>query len=136
MKTIILYQTFLGSTSKYANWLKDRIDADLVRLRDVRQNDLAIYDRVIVMSGTYAGQMPMTRFLSNYWPALKDKKVIAIAVGAAPSDNEQSKKSFETIPEEIRGKISYYKVPGRFFGFNKNNIRPENLEEILQEIGS
>lgn len=136
MKTLIAYQTFLGSTSKYAEWLHGRIEADVMKLRDVREDELANYDQIIVMSGTYAGQMPMIKFLTQHWSTLQNKRIVAIAVGAAPADDEQSKKSYELIPEEIRRKIKYYKIPGRLFGINKDKVKEDNLEEVLREIKS
>ena len=61
--------------------------------------------------------------------------MIAIAVGAAPAEDGQSQKSYELIPEEIRKRVSYYKIPGRLFSINKDKIKPENLDDVLSEIG-
>ena len=40
---------------------------------------------------------------------LKDKKVILIAVGAAPMDDSWSIRSYEKIPQHIRDGIKYFK---------------------------
>lgn len=134
MKTAIVYHSTFGSTKKYANWLSDRIDADLFSMRVIDAEILDDYQQIVVMSGTYAAQMPLTKFLTSNWDFIKDKKVVVVAVGAAPADDEQSKKSFEMIPEQIRKKVSYFKIPGRLFGINKDKVVPGNLDPIAADL--
>lgn len=132
MNTIIYYYSFLGSTRTYATWLAEELGAELFLLRDFRQDQLSGIENVVVTSGTYAGQMPLIRFLEKHWESLKDKNVIVVAVGAAPPDDDQSKKTFELIPAGIRKHIKYYKLPGRFFGINKDKINKDNLSKIIK----
>ena len=134
MKTAIVYYSFLGSTKHYAHWLSNKIKADLYRMKEIYGKKLENYDQFIIMSGTYAGQMPINKYLQKNWEYLKDSNVIAIAVGAAPLDDEQIKLSFELIPESIRSKIKFFKLPGQFFSINRDNVKPENLDIIMNEV--
>ena len=134
MKTAIIYYSLLGSTKKYAEWLNEKIEADFKRMSDLKNNSLRKYDTLIIMSGTYAGQMPLTRYLKDNWNHLKGKKIIAIGIGAAPADDEKSIDSYNLIPEEIRKEIKYFKLPGRLFSVNKDNVKVENLKPIFKEF--
>lgn len=116
MEILVIYRSFLGTTKHYATWLKEELDADVIEFRKVNERILTDYDVIIVTSGTYAGKMPLVGFLKKYWPLLKSKKVIVMAVGIAPAEDKQSKMSYELIPQEIRSKIRYFKVPGSLFG--------------------
>lgn len=134
MKTVIIYQSLLGTTKKYAHWLEEKTGASLWSIKQIGGKALCDYDQIVVMSGTYAGQMPLIKFLTNNWEFIKDRKIIAIAVGAAPKEDEQSIKSYNLIPKYIREKISYHKIPGKLFGINKEKILAQNLDPIIKEM--
>ncbi len=133
-KTVIVYQTLLGSTKKYANWLHHETGAGMFTTKQIGGSALSDYDQIVVMSGTYAAQMPLIKFLVKNWSYIKNKKVVIVGVGAAPSDDEQSRKSYELIPEDIRSKIIYFKLPGRLFAINRKLIKIENLDPIIKEL--
>lgn len=135
MKILIVYRSYLGTTKRYAQWLQEDLKADLKRFDQVKDDGLEKYDKVVVCSGTYAGKMPLVGFLKKHWDKLKNKKVVAVAVGIAPRDLEYSQKSYETIPVSIRKKIVYYKLPGNMFGARPaGEIRKENLREVLKKL--
>lgn len=131
MKIAVVYKSILGSTKKYANWLSEELNADLYGFSEVSSNILAEYDIIVVSSGTYAGQMPLTGFLKKYWPVLSQKKVFVVAVGMAPAEDEASKASYELIPAYIRDNVEYFKIPGKLF---KAGPAGEPAEEKLQPV--
>lgn len=114
MKIAVIYKSVLGTTQKYATWLSQDLSADLYHY-DVKETTLQTYDVVIVASGTYASGMPLVQFLKKHWPVLSSKKVIVLAVGILAPDDEQSKKSYDLIPETIKSSIHYFKLPGKLF---------------------
>lgn len=137
MKKAIVYKSRLGSTEKYAQWLKEEIGADLFKHSQLKGKKLNDYDLVVVMSGTYAGMMPLIGYLKKNWQYLENKKVIVVAVGAAPEDDEVSKKSYLKIPEYIREKIKYFKkIRGRMVGEKEDLVKKENLEAVIKKINS
>lgn len=137
MRTIILYKSFLGAARKYAEWLKAELKCDLKKFEEASDEELKDYDLIIVASGTYAGRMPLTSFLKSKWEILKDKRIVAIAVGIAPENAAWSRKSYEEIPLHIRGRIRFFKIPGKI-GMVKpaGEVKKENLSRIIECIRS
>ena len=86
------------------------------------------------MSGTYAGQMPLINFLKNNWDILKNKTIIAVSVGAIPAENDQNKASYDLIPDVIKDKIQFFKLPGKLLNPNKDSMKKENLLPIIKLI--
>jgi len=42
--------------------------------------------------------------------------------------------SYEKIPEEIRNKIKYFKLPGKIGPAGKAKVQQENLQPVLEYI--
>ena len=139
MKKVILYKSIFGSTKQYAHWLAEELESEFYKFSQLSDAELKEYDQIIVMSATYAGWMPLTGFLQKKWSILKDKEVFVIAVGGVPADDPASKLSYEKIPEEIRKKIKYAKIPGATpfakAGKREQEIKKENLTKVLAELG-
>lgn len=136
MNSIIIYRSVFHSTEQYAIWLAEEISATAVTMKNFPE--LADYQRIIIMSGTYAGSMPLVKFLTKNWELLAAKEVVVIAVGAAPPDDPMSKQSYARIPEEIREKIQYFKITGAtpFANAEKRTreIIRENLDSVLDYL--
>jgi hypothetical protein len=111
MKVAIAYFSLLGSSRKYAKWLAEDLNADLLHFRAAKDAKLAGYDTVVVCSGTFGYWMPLTGFLKEHWPVLAAKHVVVVAVGTIPVDDPSSLHNLEAIPEEIRHAITYFKLP-------------------------
>ena len=139
MKTLITYQTRNGATEKYMNWLAGELNCDICKFEKTsRHFDFSPYDTVVVGSGTYAGFMPLKRYLKRHWEQLKGKKVVAVAVGAAPADDPWSIRSFKKIPEKIRNEITYFKLMGESLGKEAkekpSDVKKEKLKPVLAAI--
>ena len=135
MKTVIIYRSFLGSTRKYAEWLRDSIESsDLFKPRQLRDKKLATYDLVIICSGTYIGWISLRGYLKKKWPVLQGKKVIFLVVGLVPPEDVESVAAYTKIPEYIRQNIQYFKVPGRWGSRNQDAVKKENLRPVLDYI--
>jgi hypothetical protein len=111
MKTAVVYFSLLGSSLQYAHWLRDELDADLLRFRDATPRRLEPYAAVVVCSGTFGGWMPLVGFLKKHWAALSGKRVVALAVGSVPPEAPASQQAYQAIPEEIRSSIDFFKLP-------------------------
>lgn len=134
-KPAVVYQSFLGTTKQYAQWLQEEFGGDIFTFSQAKDERLLKYETVIVASGTYAGWMPLTGFLKRKWPLLKDKKVIVVAVGIAPAEEPYSKKAFEKIPDEIRQKVKIFKIPGRWGKLTPaGEVKKGNLKKIIKSV--
>jgi len=136
MKTAIVYKSFLGTTRKYAEWLHESLESSLFKSSQVSGNKLREYELIILCSATYMGQILIRGYLKKIWEALKGKKVILLIVGIVPVEDADSVTAYETIPEHIRQGIQYFKVPGKIFSSNAENVKKENLQPVLDYINS
>ena len=136
MNSIIIYKSVFHSTEQYARWLAEELATKAVSMKKLPE--LTEYQRIIIMSGTYAGSMPLVKFVTKNWQKLADKEVILIAVGAAPPDDPMSVQSYQRIPAEIRDQVQYFKISGAtpFAKAEKRaqEIVPENLNKVLDYL--
>jgi menaquinone-dependent protoporphyrinogen IX oxidase len=135
MRTVIIYNSLLGTTKRYAMWLREALEADLSKANAGRRSALD-YDLIIVCSPTYMGQIRLLGYLKKRWSVLQGKSIILIAVGMAPPESPDSRKSYESIPEEIRNRIRYFKLPGKIGPAGKAKVKQENLQPVLEYIRS
>ena len=135
MRTVIVYSSILGTTKKYAMWLREALEADVSRANAGRVSALN-YDLIIICSPTYMGQIRLLGYLKKKWNVLQWKSIILIAVGMAPPESPDSRKSYESIPEEIRSRIRYFKLPGRIGPAGRDKVRQDNLQPVLEYIRS
>lgn len=104
--TIIIYSSKTGFSQRYAQWLAEDLDCQALPFRDRKNADLKKYDAVILAGGLYAGKMSGLGWLKRQLPALKDKRVAAVAVGCAPVENPGLPDSMAQLfggTPEIRG---------------------------------
>jgi menaquinone-dependent protoporphyrinogen IX oxidase len=135
MKTAIIYRSVLGSTKKYAEWLHESIESsDLYKAGRIGDQKLAEYDVVMICSGTYIGWISLRGYLKKKWPILQEKKVVLLVVGMAPPEDAESMAAYEKIPKNIRQEIQYFKVPGTIGAKNRDAVKKENLQPVLDYI--
>src|SRR5512136_3284891 len=135
MRTVIIYSSVLGTTKKYAVWLREALEADVSKANAGRRSALD-YDLIIVCSPTYMGQIRLLGYLKKRWSVLQGKSIILIAVGMAPPESPDSRKTYESIPEQIRNRIRYFKLPGKIGPAGKAKVKQENLQPVLEYIRS
>jgi flavodoxin len=136
MKTAVVYRSFLGTTKKYAEWLHGEVESDIFRPGQLIETRLAEYDLVILCSGTYVGWITISGCLKKWWNTLQGKNVVLLVVGMVPAEHADSAKSYEKIPEHIRKEIKYFKLPGAIGSGNRQQVRKENLQPVVEYIHS
>jgi len=135
MKTAIFYRSFLGNSRNYALWLGKYLKTDVLGFNDFNNETIKKYQMVVVISGTYAGWMPLTGFLQKHWEILKNKKVIVVSVGISPANVPYTKKTFQKIPPEILKKVKHFRIPGNMFGIKPlGDVEKENLKEVVKYL--
>jgi len=137
MNTIIVYKTRLGGSKLYAEWLSEALKAPLMTFEAAGTEALAAADSVAVISGTYAGRMPLKGFIKKHWSILKDKKVAAVALGGIGPDHGWSKFSYWLLPRKIKKHVRYFKIPGRLEGGKPvewGELKREHLEPVISYL--
>jgi menaquinone-dependent protoporphyrinogen IX oxidase len=131
MNTIILYKTKLGSSKKYATWLGEAIGAPVSDFGEEDKTDLSKFSRIIFLSGTYGGRMPLAKFLKNNWEILADKEVVAVALGLADPEGAWGKFSYKLIPKKIREGIKYFRLPGNIGKETSETVARTEIEKVI-----
>jgi menaquinone-dependent protoporphyrinogen IX oxidase len=131
MRTVIIYSSVLGTTKKYAMWLREALEADVSKANAKRASAMN-YDLIIICSPTYMGRIKLLGYLKKRWSVLQEKRVVLIAIGMAPPDSPDSRRSYQEIPDEIRRKVEYFKLPGAIGPIGKAKIKQENLQPVLE----
>ncbi len=131
MKTLIVYRSMLGSSKNYAIWMGKSLSAKIVKYSDVKNKELAEYDQIILVGGTYAGWMSLDGFIRRKWDYLKGKKLILADVGLAQKDSSDTQRSWGKMLPEFRKKAKMYKVPGKIGRLNEENVSEKNIKEIV-----
>jgi menaquinone-dependent protoporphyrinogen IX oxidase len=131
MKTLIVYRSMLGSSKNYAMWLGRSLGAKIIKYSEVKNKELADYDQVILVGGTYVGWMSLDGFIRKKWDYLKGKKLILADVGLAEKNSPETQKSWGRMLPEFREKATMYKVPGKIGRLNEENVSEKNIKEIV-----
>lgn len=146
LKTIIVYSSKTGYTRKYAQWLKDEIQADIVELSSATYHKLKSYDRLIYGGGLYASGINGLKKFKKLIVDLVDKRVLIYATGVCPGRDEQinEMKNVNFSDDEL-SYIDFFYLRGGFnfellgfidktlMGMLKKKIEHKSLEELTPD---
>jgi hypothetical protein len=74
--------------------------------------------------------------LKKWWSTLRGKKVVLLVVGIVPPEEQESTAAYLKIPEHIRQEIKYFKLPGTTGSANREQVKKENLQPVVEYIRS
>lgn len=83
-KVIIVYQSKYGATKKYAEWLSEKLNCNMIEKSKCNIETLNDYDVIVYGGGIYATGIAGFSFIRKSYSKLQDKKFVAFAVGASP----------------------------------------------------
>lgn len=75
----VVYQSHYGTTKKYAEWIAQALDADLLNRKKVSVSELSQYGMIIYGGGLYAGGLLGIDLVSKS----KFKHLVVFTVGLA-----------------------------------------------------
>lgn len=90
MKKLVVYTSQTGFTRRYAEWVAERMRADIFDLKDVQKKDMEYfkgYDAIVYAGWCMAGKVVKVNWFLDKASGLKEKKLAVIAVGGSPIDN-------------------------------------------------
>ena len=118
MKTLIIYTSQTGFTKKYAQWLSDRLKADIYELKDVQKKEDAFFDeyQAIVYGGwAMAGKTVKINWFFEKAKTWNKKRLAVFCVGGSPNDNPDVEKMLENmLTDEQKKYIKAFYCQGGF----------------------
>ena len=100
MKTLVIYTSQTGFTKKYANWLSERLKADIYELKDAKKKEDAFFNdyQAIVYGGwAMAGKTVKIDWFFEKAKAWKEKRLAVFCVGGSPNNNPDVEKMLENM---------------------------------------
>ena len=117
---VIIYKSKYGATKKYATWLSERINGDLIEYAQTEQVNLENYDSIVIAGGIHASGIAGVDFLKKNYEKIKDKKIAVFANGAGIYNEEELKKLKDDNLKELSDKIPLFYGRGIFDVANMN----------------
>lgn len=127
MKTAVIYKSKTGFAKKYAEWIAEKLSADIFDATKITIDTLKDYDTVIYGAGLYAIGINGVKFITNNIDKLKDKNIVVFATGVTPSrasDIEKIRDGNFTIEQQKYIKFFYLRG-----GFDYGRLT--NIDKIL-----
>ena len=115
MSTVVIYLSKTGYTKKYAEWIAEEVEADLINAEELDIEALSAYDTIIFGAGIYTRGINGTKLLKKIYKKNQDKKFVIFGVGLAPPRPEMQKaaeEADESVPKMyyFRGGFNYDKL--------------------------
>jgi len=149
-KGIVIFKGSTGFTQKYAQWIAEELNCDIVDWSNRKKIKFSDYETVIFGGRCYASSIDGLKWFKKHISLLSGKRMAVFAVGASPIDSPDIPKAMEAnIPEEMRkfcpgfymsGGLCYEKMKGfdKFLMsmFRKMVSKQEGTEEMSRMIAN
>lgn len=137
MKTLIIYNSQTGFTKKYAEWLAERMKADLIDLKDAKKKDVKFFNdyQAIVYGGwAMAGNLVKSKWFLDKSISWKDKRLAMFCVGGSPNDNPDVETALKNmLNDEQRKYIKAFYCQG---GFNYEKMSGPSRLAMKMFVGT
>ncbi len=123
MKTLVVYTSQTGFTKRYAQWLSERMDADIYDLKEVQKKADSSFDEYEAI--VYAGWLMAGKVVKSNWflekaKGWKEKHLALVAVGGSPNDNPDVEVALKNmLTDEQKTYIKAFYCQG---GFNHEKM--------------
>ena len=132
MKTLVMYRTVSGFTKKYAEWIAESLNADLVDARQVDQAVLPDYDRIVFGGSLHEVGVHGVDIVLKNLPKLEGKRIAVFTTGASLASEavlrEVENRNF--TPEQ-KSRIGFFYLRGGF-DFGKLDLRNKIMMTLLK----
>jgi menaquinone-dependent protoporphyrinogen oxidase len=136
-KTIIIYATKHGTTKKISNILKKKLkehkdDAEVVNIKDMKDYNLRVFDRIIIGASIHAGQIQGTikKFCKEQEETLKEKELGLFITCMIDNEEKQKEQLENAYPKELQDTSKAKGILGGEFLFEKMNF----IEKLMVKI--
>lgn len=118
MKTLIVYTSQTGFTQKYAEWLGERMQGDVLNLKEAQKKDAAFfggYQAIVYGGWAMAGKVTKSNWFLDKAVGWKDKRLAMFCVGGAPAESRNVEAALKSmLTDEQRKYIKAFYCPGGF----------------------
>lgn len=113
-KTVVVYKSKYGSTKKYAEWIAEKLNADIFENSKVNLAKLMEYDTLIFGGGVIAGAISGIKLLTKNIKHLKQKNLIVFSVGLTIPDDTKALDNIynRNFKPEIKNSITFFHYQG------------------------
>lgn len=81
MKTLVLYESKVGSTAKYAEDIAKRVNAEIAPLKKFKLKKMKEYDTIVFGGWIKGGNIQGINKFLQYWDHVSDKNVLVFGCG-------------------------------------------------------
>lgn len=125
MKTLIIYTSQTGFTKKYAGWIAEKLNADVITSDEFKKrtdDSLKEYDTIIYGGWASMGKIVKADLFYTRARAWQNKRLAVYCVGAADADEPNMIQSMKkVVPEDLRDSIVSFYCPGGL-NYEKMNL--------------
>lgn len=142
MRTAIIYLSRHGTTEKVAHMIYDRLPDDeitLINLKEMPEPDLSFYERIIIGTSVYAGDVkkPFKKFCTNENLCLFASKEVGLFVcGMEQNEFKQTQEFERAFPEQVRRFAKAKAFVGGEFLFDKMSFFEKIIVKKVTKISS
>ena len=137
MKTLIIYGTKHGTTKKIVNMIAKKMkvsdDVEIVNVKDIKNYNLRVFDRVIIGGSIHAGdiQKNIKKFCEENKDELKEKQ-LGLFITCMFKDKEvQEEQLNKAYSKELRDASKTYSILGGEFLFEEMNFIEKMMVKII-----
>ena len=116
MRTLIVYTSQTGFTKRYVQWLTEKVDTDILELKDAEKKENSFFDNyeAIVYAGwCMAGNVVKIKWFLDKAKGWMNKKLAVMAVGGMPNDNPDIIAAMHNVlTDEQKGYIKLFYCQG------------------------
>lgn len=142
MKTAIIYLSRHGTTEKVAHMICDRLPEDeitLINLKEVPGPDLATFERIVIGTSVYAGDVrkPFKKFCTTENLCLFACKELGLFVcGMEEDEFKQTQELERAFPEQVRRFAKAKAFVGGEFLFDKMSFFEKIIVKKVTKVSS
>ena len=114
MSGIVIYRSSSGSTKQYVDWIGEETGFATYDSRD-KAIPWGEVDTVVIGCPIIASKPFLSGWIGKNWERMKEKNVVLFTTsGADPAEAPVQEWIEKSLPEEIRAKIRFFPLAGRF----------------------
>lgn len=130
---VVMYQSKYGATKKYARWISEELDCEIIETKKASIDKIMKYDIIILGGGIYAQGIAGLSFIKKNQEKLKNKKIVVFAVGASPYEEKSMNAIKEHNFKNINYEIPCFYLRGAWFE-DKMSFKDKTLCNMLKKV--